>query len=631
MLAKFEFIKKYYAEISGAVAFLFYLITIAPSVIQIDSGELAAVQSTLGIAHPTGYPLFTLIGFLFLKIPLPFTKIYQANLLATLWCAAGVVLFVKSVYLLLSNVKSDINFVSKGKRKNKSLNKIYTPDYQNILVSSISGLFLAFSRTYWFQSTSVEVYSLQVFLFNLIIYLTLKTFYENKNNLYEWMKVGIAIALGFCNHMTTLLVLPFAGILFFMKENLSRITLKKIIITFLVSACVMALIYLYLPLRAYSNPVLNWGNPQNFENFWRHFTGKQYQVWLFSSYDSAKKQFNYYLENLPNEFTYAYFIFILAGVIYILKVSKKFFYLFLITFLFSLLYVINYDIVDIDSYFLLSFIMLSFFGAYGIKYNFEKVNKTNYSISFVIVILIYVFASNYSHVNQSNIYAFEDYTKSILKSVEKNSIILTYQWDYFVSPSYYYQYVENFRRDVVVIDKELLRRSWYYNQIERNYPDVIKNIKDDIDKFLIALKPFEHSEEYDSELLEKYYRKIMTGLISQNNINVYLGLELFQNEMQRGELQLPEGYQIVPHLFMFKVVKGNDYVPAPAPDFKIRIYENRNKYINFIENVVGTMLTYRAMYEIQYGKIDRAKMYIDKIKGDLKNFRIPENVLKYIN
>jgi len=631
MSAKFEFLKKYYAEITGVVAFIFYLTTIAPGVIQIDSGELAAVQSTLGIAHPTGYPLFTLIGYLFLNIPLPFTKIFQANLLASIWCALGIVFFVKSVNMLLSNIKNNINFVSRRKGKNKSLNKISTLDYQNILASSFSGLFLAFSKTYWFQSTSVEVYSLQVFLFNLIIYLTLKTFYENKNNLYEWIKVGIATALGFCNHMTTLLVLPFVAILFFMKENLNRITVKKIIITFIVSVCVMVLIYLYLPLRAFSNPVLNWGNPVNFENFWRHFTGKQYQVWLFSSFDSAKKQFNYYLQNLPDEFTYAYFVFILAGIFYSLKTSKKIFYLFLTTFLFSLLYVINYDIVDIDSYFLLSFIMLSLFGAYGIKFIFEKVGRIYYSLSFALIILIYVFVSNYPKVNQSDIHTFEDYTKSILKSVEKNSIILTYQWDYFVSPSYYYQYVENFRRDAIVIDKELLRRSWYYNQIERNHPDVIKNIKEDVNNFLIALRPFERSEEYDSELLEKYYRKIMTGLISDKSRDVYIGLELFQNEMQRGELQLPEGYQIVPHLFMFKVVKGNEYVPAPFPDFKIRIYKNRNKYIDFIENVIGTMLTYRAMYEIQYGKIDKAKMYINKIKSDLKNFHIPESILKFFN
>ncbi|MCE7857795.1 MAG: DUF2723 domain-containing protein [Ignavibacteria bacterium CHB3] len=80
-------IKKYYVVLTSIFVFIIYLFTLAPSVVQIDSGELAAVQATLGIAHPTGYPLFTMIGYLFSLIPLPFSiifwfserKIYQKN------------------------------------------------------------------------------------------------------------------------------------------------------------------------------------------------------------------------------------------------------------------------------------------------------------------------------------------------------------------------------------------------------------------------------------------------------------------------------------------------------------------------------------------------------------------------
>ena len=75
-----ELAKKYFYVLTGFFVLIIYLITIAPSVVQIDSGELAAVQATLGIAHPTGYPLFTIIGYIFSLIPLPFTKIYQLNL-----------------------------------------------------------------------------------------------------------------------------------------------------------------------------------------------------------------------------------------------------------------------------------------------------------------------------------------------------------------------------------------------------------------------------------------------------------------------------------------------------------------------------------------------------------------------
>ena len=106
----------------GLIVFIIYLITLAPSVVQIDSGELAAVQLTLGIAHPTGYPLYTILGYLFSLIPLPFTKIYQMNLLAAIYCAAAVGFFVQSVKLALDNIE---NFTAK---KSVALKKVRKKD-----------------------------------------------------------------------------------------------------------------------------------------------------------------------------------------------------------------------------------------------------------------------------------------------------------------------------------------------------------------------------------------------------------------------------------------------------------------------------------------------------------------------
>ncbi|MCX7929820.1 MAG: DUF2723 domain-containing protein, partial [Chlorobi bacterium] len=37
--------------------------TAAPDLYYTDCGELAGACATLGVAHPTGYPLLTLLGF----------------------------------------------------------------------------------------------------------------------------------------------------------------------------------------------------------------------------------------------------------------------------------------------------------------------------------------------------------------------------------------------------------------------------------------------------------------------------------------------------------------------------------------------------------------------------------------
>jgi len=629
---KKEFFRKYYSLITVLFVAEGYLFTIAPGVVQIDSGELATVQATLGIAHPTGYPLFTLIGYLFLKLPLPFTKIFQANFLALVWCMLGVLLFIKSAFVVLSNISSEVELQNK---KGKSINKSVTVESseKNIFVITcavLSGLILAFSKTYWSQSTSVEVYSLQIFLFTLIIYSTLRAYYSEQK-LINWIWVALSLALGFSNHMTTLLVLPFVAVLFFQKEKLNSLSIKKIFLMLGVFFPLLITFYLYLPLRASANPNLNWGNPVNFENIFRHVSGKQYQVWLFASIEAAEKQLGYFLKNFASEFGYIGALIGLIGIFYSYKCMKKMFYALIATFVFAVLYSINYDIVDIDSYFLLAYIIFSFFIAYGIfkimLYLKQKPNNKTAIIT-VLVISLFPLVLNFSEVDQSGVYTFEDYTKVALNSTEKNSIIFSYQWDYLVSPSYYFQFVENFRKDVTVIDKELLRRSWYYNQQKHNHPDVMENIIPETNNFLDSVRPFERDERFDPNVIETSYRAVMTNLVAKNieKRNFYIGLELFQNEMQRGEFTLPTGYQLVPHLLMFKVVQGNDYVPAPDPNFAIRFPKNRNKYIDFIDTTVATMLTYRAAYELQFNKPERAKIYLDKVRKDFPNYQIPYDI-----
>ena len=97
-------VKKYFYFITAVFAFIIYLLTLAPSVVQIDSGELAAVQATLGIAHPTGYPLFTVLGYIFSLIPLPLTTIFQLNILAAIYCSAAIGVFTYTIKYCLDNL-----------------------------------------------------------------------------------------------------------------------------------------------------------------------------------------------------------------------------------------------------------------------------------------------------------------------------------------------------------------------------------------------------------------------------------------------------------------------------------------------------------------------------------------------
>ena len=629
--------------LTGIAVFVIYLFTLAPSVMQIDSGELAAVQATLGIAHPTGYPLFTILGYLFSLIPLPISKIFQLNILAAVYCSVGISTFVFTTKLVLDNIESfsKINDGlikrSKGKKtdekdKMNNHNGVTTISEPVKYVASIAGgLIMAFSEVYWLQSTSVEVYSLHILLINFIILFLIKAylFKGNNNNQIElkfWIIFSVCLALGFSNHMTTILIIPGVAFLFFVKYKLTSVSAKKIFIMLAVFFPILFLMYLYLPIRASQNPVINWGNPVNLEKIIRHITGKQYQVWLFSSTAAAKKNLIYFFESLPGQFSIS-LVLSAIGIISSYFYAKRFFWFLLISFLFTVLYSINYEIHDIDSYFLLAHISLSFFAVFGILilFKFLKKNTLILPIIITLALLIVQLITNFNKTDQSNTFTYKDYTHAILNSVTEKSLIFSYQWDFFVSASYYFQFVEGFRNDVTVVDKELLRRSWYFDQLNRNYPYLFNHMSDLVNKFREALVPFERSENFNRNLLERLYRKLMTDLVANNieNRDYYIAPEIVEQELQRGEFALPQGYSLVPDLLLFKVVKGNEYIPANDPDFEIRLSDKRNYYIDKIEYFVGSMLARRAIYELQNNKSDRAKVYLKKIREDFPSYNLP--------
>ena len=69
-----------------------YALTCSPSVNGGDSGELMNAIATLGIAHPPGYPLYTMLAHLFAKL-LPFGGLaFRINLFSGLCNAAAAAL-----------------------------------------------------------------------------------------------------------------------------------------------------------------------------------------------------------------------------------------------------------------------------------------------------------------------------------------------------------------------------------------------------------------------------------------------------------------------------------------------------------------------------------------------------------
>lgn len=626
-------VKNHILLISSIIVLIVYLITLAPGVVQIDSGELAAVASTLGIAHPTGYPLFTIVGYTFTKIFFFISKIQTLNLLSTIYTLIGFIFIYKINCLLLKNLYQEKPV---EKKKKKKVLEMISPDDEKIKITALIGAFsIAFSKTFWLQSTSVEVYSLHIALISVTLFLFLKAYYSSKNQGInsslvkspDWILFSFFLGLSFTNHMTSILILPALGYFYFQKFKFTKESFKRIFVM-LIPFFIALSFYAYLPITASNNPEINWGNPISWENFKRHVMGWQYQSWIFSSTESASKQFKYFLSIYPEEFAYIGLILILLGVYYLFKSNKKILLFILILLITCVLYSINYDINDIDSYFLLAFISSGFLLTFGIQFLDHKVFKNKSNIVLLLIPITFLIL-NLEKVNQKDNTQFEEYTYAVLNSVDNNSIVISYLWDFFISPSYYIQFVENYRKDVSIIDKELVRRSWYFNQLKRNYPEIYERSKHLIEDFLPELQKFERNQNYNPQLLEKFYREIILNFIlsNVNDKTVYLSPEMVTNEIQRGWIVIPDSLKLVPDLFLFKVVKDTFYQPIKNIDYKINFMNKNNYYTETLKNLITTAHVNRAFYELRYGNKEKAKDLVDKTLMISPQLKLPDELL----
>jgi hypothetical protein len=113
--------------------------------------------------------------------------------------------------------------------------------------------------------------------------------------------------------------------------------------------------------------------------------------------------------------------------------------------------------------------------------------------------------------------------------------------------------------------------------------------------------------------------------LDTENRSVYVSYEI-ANLIQQGKFKLEEGTKIIPDLFLFKIVQSDEYSPAASPDFTIRYSKKRTLPAKEIKNIVISMLLNRAIYELQFSKLNEAKSYLKKLYNDFPEFKIPADL-----
>jgi hypothetical protein len=635
------------------VALIVYLQTMAPGVGFIDDGELATVCYTLGIAHPTGYPLFTLIGWVCSHVLIAGPVILRLNVMAAIFTACGtgmLVLVANELYQhwmpeRVSRVKtkeqSGKGKGQRGKGKGSAIemhgskttiseNPLLLTPYPLPLFAAIgTGLAAAFSATWWSQSTTIEVYPVHLFMLTHVLFFFLRMLRNEETDVVgKWGKLfALFLGLSFSNHMTTILLAPACLYMFFARYRFTKLARTRIVkLTPYFIAGLLA--YLYLPIRSAMYPPMDWGHPTTVGAFLRHITGGQYKIWMFTGSGAAAKQWAYFWQRLPHEFTIVGVLLALAGLwaMFMSGSSRRTHVLIFTLLLFfgCLLYSINYDIHDIDSYFLLAYLAMSLWIGAGIQYlvvvTFRSRSgsdtKTQRDLKVtttlvVVALALFEIASNYSEVDESGNYMVDDYTNNVLRNLPPNAIIFSTQWDFWVSGAFYYQLVEKVRPDVLVIDKAMLRdRPWYFAELDKRAPDVFTKVKAEENAFLLNLWKFDRGEKFDEAAIAPAYQQFTEALVERNlDRPIYITQEMLDAP---DDLFAPK-MRPVPAGLAYRLVPNDTVIDASIPKLQWRDkqYRKRNYYTDDSRTLQAMPLVNFAQLKLKQGDKESAKRFLD--------------------
>ena len=218
------------------LSLLVYGLTLAPTVLLADAGEFQFVPWLPGIAHPTGYPLYVLLGWLFSHLLSAGEIAWRLNLFSAVTGA----ITIGIVYLISQQLTTCVS------------PKI--PPSTHRLTAAGAALIFAFSHTFWSQALVAEVYAMHALFVALVMWSALRLPQSEGEPL--TFKTGwppaLILGLSLTHHRTMALMIP-ALALYLWLSGWRRIHLTEAVKLILV-ALLPGLLYLYLPLIAPHTP-----------------------------------------------------------------------------------------------------------------------------------------------------------------------------------------------------------------------------------------------------------------------------------------------------------------------------------------------------------------------------------------
>jgi len=427
--------------ISSAIflaSFALYLSTLSPGIYFGDTGELIAMAHTLGIPHPTGFPLYILLLKLFTLLPAGNTA-FASGIMSALFGALVPVMVYLTARLML---------------KAETAGKPQAPG--SLPAALVPALLMALSYTLWSQTSAARIYTLNAFFISLMLYMWFKLIAAEDVNktLYLFaFTTGIGAAL----HLSFIVISVILWIFLFIRY-FSLIIRKIPALAFFLMLGFS--IYLYIIMRGLAPTELHWKNFTSAGDFIAYFTQQQYRVKMASrGLEGYIAFFRYAAEVMLREFSIPGFMALAAGLAYSFYKKKSAalpLALVILTPVALLAFYGNYSDLKLSfRYYIPSYIAFCLLLVYALHALSLKLNRPVYAaviISSAALITAFMLPRNYFENNRAFNFTAYDYLNDILKSMPEDKAYIFISGDNQIYPLAYARYVEGRAKNLTVYD-----------------------------------------------------------------------------------------------------------------------------------------------------------------------------------
>ena len=334
-----------FAILVGVLSFLLYTQTSPVGISWEHAGEdgpeFAAVARVFGIAHPTGYPLFTLL-----------TRVASIGADENAW---RVQLFVN----LTAALAVALSFL------------FFWRVAASRLGAAVGAALFALSPIWWSQATIIEVYPLHMaFIAGLFFLAMAPGGWPRRLLLLAWVG-GLALV----HHRMAVLAAPSLALLAGVALWRTRPVPWRYVAMAVPLALAPLSLYVVLMIRSQFDPALDWGNPETWEQLGWVARGEQYRFRMFHEPLSAvaERARMALFETMPAQFGVSALALSLVGLVaFRRRWGAAAWWSLVLYFLISLVAFASYDIPDPDGYTLPMTFVLAGFCSLGVSWLAER-------------------------------------------------------------------------------------------------------------------------------------------------------------------------------------------------------------------------------------------------------------------